>query len=44
MTVLKVETDIIARISASQIGRHVIVVIRYVEPSELTLLFLSVTS
>jgi hypothetical protein len=41
--ILKVETDIIANISTSPIGRAVIFVTMSVKPSELKLLFLSVT-
>jgi len=41
---LKVETDIITSITASLIGRAVILVICMSKPSKLTLLFLSVTS
>ena len=41
-TVLKVETNNIASIAASPVGRVVILVIMYVRSSKLTLLFLSV--
>jgi hypothetical protein len=43
-SVLKVETDITARISASLTGRAVILVIMYVKIFKMALLFLSVTS
>ena len=44
MAILKIETDIFTNISASLIGQAGIFVIMSVKASELTLLFLLVTS